>query len=88
MSNNICLNLSQFSRILCDFPWLFQSVQNSLTFPWLENAFPFFQVFQSEWEPWLMLRNENRGSRLNKYDHTKETSSGMYWLTNIYVLIK
>ena len=38
------------------FPWLFQSHQNSLTFPWLENAFPFFQVFQvfqSEWEPWL-----------------------------------
>ena len=37
------------------FPWLFQSVQNSLTFRWLENAFPFFQVFQffqSEWEPW------------------------------------
>ena len=37
------------------FPWLFQSVQNSLTFPWLENAFPFFQVFQSEWEPWQSL---------------------------------
>ena len=28
------------------FPWLFQSVQNSLTCPWLENAFPFFQVSQ------------------------------------------
>ena len=55
ISNNIYLNLSQFSSILCGFPWLFQSVQNSLTFPWLENAFPFFQVFQvfqSEWEPW------------------------------------
>ena len=27
------------------FPWLFQSVQNSLTFHWLENAFPFFPVW-------------------------------------------
>ena len=34
--------------ILPDFSSLFQ---NSLTFPWLENAFPFSQVFQSEWEP-------------------------------------
>ena len=55
ISNNIYLNLSQFSSILCGFPWLFpdfsKSVQNSLTFPWLENAFQFFQVFQSEWEP-------------------------------------
>ena len=42
------------------FPWLFQSVQNSPTFPWLENAFPFFQVFQffqSEWEPCNLLWN-------------------------------
>ena len=27
----------------------------SLTFPvWLENAFSFYQVFQSEWEPWIV----------------------------------
>ena len=45
------------------FPWLFQSVQNFLTFPWLENAFPFFQVFQvfqSEWEPWIWVRKDHQ----------------------------
>ena len=52
----------EISRILCDFPWLFhdfsltfpwlfQSVQDSLTFLWLENAFPFFQDFPSKWDP-------------------------------------
>ena len=40
---------------MCFFLWLFQSVQISLTFPWLENAFPFFQVFQSEWKPWRIV---------------------------------
>ena len=50
---HIYLKFLEFSSILCDFPWLFQSVQNSLTFSWLENAFPFFQVFQSKWEPCL-----------------------------------
>ena len=35
------------SGILCDFPQLFQSVQNSLTFPWLENVFPFCPRFSS-----------------------------------------
>ena len=29
--NNIYLKFCHFSSILCDFPWLFQSVQNSLT---------------------------------------------------------
>ena len=23
-----------------------------MTFPWLENALPFFHIFLSEWEPW------------------------------------
>ena len=42
-------NSPKFSNILCDFPWLFQSFQNSLTFPWQENAFPFsrFSSFSS-----------------------------------------
>ena len=50
---------SDFSSIvLSKIPWLFQSWQNSPTFSWLENAFPFFQVFhdfQSRWEPCLMI---------------------------------
>ena len=56
ITNNICLKFPELSSILCDFPWLFWSVQNSLTFPWLENAFSFFQVFQSEWEPWSLQK--------------------------------
>ena len=44
--NNIHLNFFHFSSILCDFPWHFQSPQNSLTFPWLQNAFSFFHVFR------------------------------------------
>ena len=32
ITNNICLKIPEFSSILCDFPWLFQIVQNSLTF--------------------------------------------------------
>ena len=40
--SSICLKLSDFSSILCKFPRIFQYfVQNSLTFPWLENALPF-----------------------------------------------
>ena len=34
-------NCDNLDSILCDFPRLFQSVQKSRTFPWLENAFPF-----------------------------------------------
>ena len=49
--SNVCLNFPDFFNILCDFPQLFQSVRNSLIFPGLENAFPFFQVFPSEREP-------------------------------------
>ena len=51
---------------LSEIPWLFQYfVQFFLTFPVcsklpdfsprLENGFPFFQVFQSEWEPCLLM---------------------------------
>ena len=58
ITNNFFLKFPQFSSILCGFPRLFQSVQNSLTFPWLENAFPFFQVFQSEWEPWIIWKKK------------------------------
>ena len=49
IENDICLKFPEFSNILCDFPWLFLSVQNSLTFPWLKNAFPFsrFSSFSS-----------------------------------------
>ena len=47
ISNNIYLKISHFSSILFHFPWLFQSVQNSLTFPWLENTFPHFSRFSS-----------------------------------------
>ena len=35
MSNNICLNLSQFSSILCDFPWLFPDFSSLFKIPWL-----------------------------------------------------
>ena len=35
--------------------------------PWLENAFPFFQVFQSEWEPWVLLE----GWFFLNYDQSK-----------------
>ena len=45
ITNNFFLKFPQFSSILCGFPWLFQSVQNSLTFSWLENAFPLFPGF-------------------------------------------
>ena len=38
-----------FSGIFDKIPWLFQSVQNSLT----EKCFLIFQVFQSMWEPRL-----------------------------------
>ena len=42
-----------WDKVTC--PWLFQYfVQISLTFPWLENVFPFFQVFKSVWEPCMM----------------------------------
>ena len=45
-----------FSIFQYNFSQIFQYIEyNSLTFPWLENAFPFFQVFldfQSRWEPW------------------------------------
>ena len=54
------LNTHRTLRVFC--MRLFQSVQNSLTFPWLENAFPFFQVFQvfqSEWEPWTLVSTLN-----------------------------
>ena len=46
-------HLSEFFSILCVFPLLFpdfSSLFKIQTFPWLENAFQFFQVFQSEWE--------------------------------------
>ena len=49
--NKNCLKFPDFSSILCKILWLFQYVQNSLTFSWLENALPFFQVFQSKLEP-------------------------------------
>ena len=45
--NNICLKFPEFSSISCDFPRLFWSVQNSLTFHWLENVFPFSKVFST-----------------------------------------
>ena len=46
-------------------PWLYQSVQNSLTFPWLENSFSFFQVFQSECEPWHYIGSGPGHSQCN-----------------------
>ena len=52
ITNNIFLKFPEFTRILCHFPRLFQSVQNSLTFSWLENAFPFFL---SQWELWINM---------------------------------
>ena len=33
--------------------WPFQPEQNSLTFPWLENALQFFQAFQGPWRRFL-----------------------------------
>ena len=47
-------------------PRLFQSVQNYLTFPWLENAFPFFKVFQSEWETMTVGIQQNAQLRKEK----------------------
>ena len=52
--NRNSLNFPDFSSILSKFPWLFQSAQNSLTFPWLEKVL-FFQVFQSMWEPCVRI---------------------------------
>ena len=44
--NNFCPKFPDFSSILCDF----LDFSTLFKIPWLENAFPFSQVFQSEWE--------------------------------------
>ena len=67
ITDNICLKYPEFSSILCDFPWLFQSVQNSLTFPWLENAFS-FSHFSS------LSRNPDRIAPLRLFLYTSETN--------------
>ena len=53
--NKNCLKFPNFSIILWKILWLFQFLQNSLTFLWLEYVLPFSQVFQSMWEPWLFI---------------------------------
>ena len=45
---SIYLSFPVFCVVFPDFSSLFK-------IPWLENAFPFSQVFQSEWEPCLFL---------------------------------
>ena len=49
-------NLCDMARINNIMVLTFPDWQNSLNFPWLENAFPFLQVFQSEWEHWTSQR--------------------------------
>ena len=38
---------------------IFPDFYSLFKIPWLENAFPFFQVFQSEWEPWQCVQAIN-----------------------------
>ena len=63
-----------FSSILGKIPRLFQSKQNSPTFPWLENALLFFQ---SKWEPWSCFCSKN-------YSKASNPSSGSTLLGSRY----
>ena len=48
--NNICLKFPTFPV----FHLIFPDFSSLFKIPWQENAFPFLQVFQLEWEPWLV----------------------------------
>ena len=84
--------LPQFSSILCDFPWLFQSVQNSLT----GKCLPIFQGFWSEWEPyfntsnnwlWKKLYSTNTTNQMFPISNTNSYACRM-WLLFIAALIQ
>ena len=50
----------------------FLDSHNLLTFPWLENAFPFSQVVQSEWEPrYIQINNRIAMPSLMRITFTK-----------------
>ena len=61
--------IPSLSSILGEILWLFQSVQYSLTFPWLEQFFSPFQIFQRG-EPftsstiWVMLVLKHQGCQI------------------------
>ena len=64
-----------FSTIFRKIPRLSHSDQNSFTFFRLENdALPFFQVFQSRWEPWTVLLRPVHTEQL-RLQHRKQLIS-------------
>ena len=60
IANKIYFNFTVLSSILCKHPWLFQSVHKFTDLSMTSNkAFPFFQVFQPEWEPCIMMSHKH-----------------------------